>query len=254
MPFTLALAVHTPSIMQDWPYPQNQGWNNYTYSQYPHYRSYPYGGGRSPNPYNNIPAPTTPHPVYTPLGTQQGLSSSYWADTPPPRRYPHLNPALAFNETVIHYDVRKKPKSSIPPHLYNHRGARACTTSPMLLFSELLPWGLELTSPSGTLISCGMVWDAIYHALQEPIAAAEWGILVLSGDEKQKDVVQTAARRRKEKRPKDDGHLRRIDWLGDATMFMGLEKNEGFIKSMILPGRTLPDEAWVMKFALSWEE
>ena len=104
-----------PTMQQDRSYhPQNQGWNNYSYPQYPHYRLHPYGGGRLPNPYNTIAIPNA-YAAYTSPNTQERRDAPYWADAPPLRRYPHLNPVLAVNETVIHYDVRKKPKSSIPP-------------------------------------------------------------------------------------------------------------------------------------------
>lgn len=69
---------------------------------------------------------------------------------------------------------------------------------------------------------------------------------------KQKDIVEKAAKKRMEAEPPanhDDRRMKRIDYLGEATLFKGLEKDEEYIKKRQMPGDKGCSETWVVKFA-----
>lgn len=80
--------------------------------------------------------------------------------------------------------------------------------------------------------------------LQEPLADSEWGMIVLNDDLREK--IERAARRREEK--DNDKRFKRIDWLGDATLFKGLEKDEEFERRRLLPCAQACPETWVVRF------
>ena len=97
-------------------------------------------------------------------------------------------------------------------------------------------------------ITCAAVWDALYKALQEDIKDSEWGLIV--GDGKHHKVVEKAFKKRTE--GTDGGkRMKRIDYLGDATMFKGLYKDDDFEKLRLLPGEKKHSETWVVKFGAS---
>lgn len=92
-----------------------------------------------------------------------------------------------------------------------------------------------------------MVWDAMYKALQEPLADLEWGVLMYMKNERE-IVVEAAKKRSGKDRPLP---FKRVDWLGDHAIFRGLEKDPGFIETRLLPGTTSYPETWLLKFSSS---
>ncbi|KAG1846096.1 hypothetical protein DFJ58DRAFT_799857, partial [Suillus subalutaceus] len=65
-------------------------------------------------------------------------------------------------------------------------------------------------------------------------------------DRTRKEAVEKAARSRQEK--DKINRLKRIDWLGDKTMFEGLERDKEFEKKRHLPGSVSVAETWVVRF------
>ncbi|KAF7985077.1 hypothetical protein HWV62_8947 [Athelia sp. TMB] len=166
------------------------------------------------------------------------------------RKYPQLNPILAADQTLLRYDVRVRPKDTIQASTYYPNAPVAALAKSgvkhLRLISRAFPWTIEVHPPMGGMITCETVWDAIYYALQEPLADSEWGVVVGGMGDKEKErreAIIKAAERREKKEAKDGGgRLKRIDWLGDVTLFKGLEKDEAFEKARLLPRMQSPGE------------
>jgi len=110
----------------------------------------------------------------------------------------------------------------------------------MRLISKSFPWSIDIMYTP--LITCEMVWDAIYAALQEPLADSEWGLLLDREETRQR--VERAAKKRSDR----DKILKRIDWLGEKTLFKGLEKDEAFQRLRLIPGADPCAETWMVRF------
>jgi hypothetical protein len=83
--------------------------------------------------------------------------------------------------------------------------------------------------------------------LQEPLADSEWGIAVV--DKERREAILKAAKKREEK--DHDIRLKRIDWLGDTTLFRGLEQDGEFEKMRLLPRAQSCPETWVIRLTAS---
>jgi len=163
-------------------------------------------------------------------------------------KYPTLNPILASDTTPIKYDVRRKARNEIAPATYvpnRHLFATASSASHVRLISKAFPWSIDVMS--NTPVTCEAIWDALYQALQQPIADSEWGIVV--GDKKLRETIEKAARKRAESDA--DSQLKRIDWLGGQTIFKGLDRLEEFQELRLLPGAEPCTETWVVKLSSS---
>jgi len=113
----------------------------------------------------------------------------------------------------------------------------------MRLISRSFPWTIDIDSNAP--ITVGDVWDAMHLALQEPIVDSEWGFI--ARDDKLKSMVEIAMKKRVAADPMADKRPKRIDMLGDATLFRGLEKDDEYAKSMLLPTAKAWSETWVIK-------
>lgn len=164
------------------------------------------------------------------------------------RNYPNLNPILAADTTVLRYDVRNKPKDTILASTYYANCYTPCLgapTSHIRLISKAFPWTIDVKSTNGT-ITCEHIWDAIYCGLQEPLADSEWGgIVVLDKDRRESTLKAAKKREGKDK----DIRLKRIDWLGDTTLFRGLEQDGDFEKTRLLPSAQGCPETWVVQLS-----
>jgi hypothetical protein len=81
--------------------------------------------------------------------------------------------------------------------------------------------------------------------LQEPLADSEWGAAVV--DKERREKILKAAKKRQEK--DKDKWLKRIDWLGETTLFRGLEQDADFEKLRLLPGVQACSETWVVRLS-----
>ncbi|KAK7053172.1 hypothetical protein VNI00_003791 [Paramarasmius palmivorus] len=193
-----------------------------------------------------------PHPshVYYPPGwSQPQMDPLMQRRAPAPlhsKKYPNMHPILAADSTILRYDIRKKPQVDILSSTYlahRHTPAMAYPATHIRLISKSFPWTIDIVTPSP--ITCDNVWEALHNALQQHLADSEWGVAV--GDADLKKKIEKAAKKRGE--TDGDKALKRIDWLGDATKFKGLEKIEEFEKERLLPGQQPVAETWVVKLS-----
>jgi len=197
-----------------------------------------------PNPNIFIP----PHPYHQ---SQPFVDSRLHGQSAPEfvsKKYPKLNPILAADTTLLRFDVKKKPRTEILASTYysnRHTPATANGVVHIRLISKAFPWAIDVMGQ--TPVTCEAVWDALYVALQEPIADSEWGMIVAS--KKHREITEKAAKKRIEADPNcDKNQLRRIDYLGDTTLFKGLDKDDDFEKARLLPGAKGCPDTWVVRF------
>lgn len=147
---------------------------------------------------------------------------------------------------MLRFDVKKKPRTEIlisTYHASRHALAIAKGVTHLRLISKAFPWTIDIVSQGP--ITCEAVWDALFTGLQELIADSEWGLIV--GDKKRRETVEKAAKKRCEAEGIADKRLRRIDYLGDATFFKGLEQEDDFMKARLLPGEQGCPDTWMVK-------
>ncbi|KAJ3773019.1 hypothetical protein FB446DRAFT_734620 [Lentinula raphanica] len=204
------------------------------------------------NPYG-YPAPGYYHPqqqYYPPQPPYyaQGYPNPQFPPPTPTRstKYPSLHHILAADSTSLKIDLKQKPRAVITGstfHTYAEQYAMAMPTYHIRLISKSFPWSIEIKAT--TPITCEAVWDALHLALQQHIADSEWGLAV--GEKKLRETIEKAAKKRAE--TDSDKALKRIDWLGESTIFRGLEKIEDFQKMRLLPGVDPCSETWVVKMS-----
>lgn len=95
-------------------------------------------------------------------------------------------------------------------------------------------------------ITCRDIWDAVYNALQQDLDDSEWGMMVM--EKKWRETVEKAAKMRMDE-DRSSNKLKRIDLLGESTMFKGLEKDEELENVRLLPGMEACPETWFVVFA-----
>ncbi|KAG2030132.1 hypothetical protein BDR03DRAFT_974976 [Suillus americanus] len=149
---------------------------------------------------------------------------------------------------MVRYDVRKSVKEGIVPYaLEGMKGKPAMLNVPMArirIISKAFPWSISIQAPAGSIVTCNAVFRELHGQLQNYITDAEWAIVAV--DKTRKRAIEKAADSRQEK--DRDNRLKRIDWLGDVTVFEGLEKDEEFEKQICLRGSTSVTGTWVAKF------
>ena len=74
---------------------------------------------------------------------------------------------------------------------------------------------------------------------------SEWGFIIK--DKKLKESIEAAVKKRLEADPQGDKRPKRIDYLGDVTLFKGLEKDEEYEKLRALPYAPTVAETWLVK-------
>lgn len=171
---------------------------------------------------------------------------NYLATNGPQSKYRSLNPILAEDTTTLRFDLKQKPSISIVPSTYfaHHPSvAFSRSTHRMRLISKSFPWAIDINS--GGQLTVGDVLEAMHAGLQESIVESEWGFIVR--DNKSKETIENAMKVRVAADPTADKRPKRIDFLGDATLFRGLEKDDDFAKAVVLPGAKLWTETWIIK-------
>ncbi|KIY53626.1 hypothetical protein FISHEDRAFT_32903, partial [Fistulina hepatica ATCC 64428] len=154
-------------------------------------------------------------------------------------RCPELNPDLAWDVTMIRWDMRETPAASFGKQtLYTKGSALASSvggaaSQEVRLVCKDFPWSVEIKS--NFPITCENIWSAIYSALREPIQDSEWGFMAMH-DRKAIRRIEAAVRKRKADSYGSDGVARRIDFLGDMVFFKGLDKDAEFAKLREMPG------------------
>ncbi|KAG5643384.1 hypothetical protein DXG03_000998 [Asterophora parasitica] len=155
--------------------------------------------------------------------------------------------ALDPSDKDIWFDVRKPPQEIHATTYHSERIFRAVEqgAKQFRIISKAFPWSIDIDS-SPNFVTCDHIWEALYQTLQEPIVDSEWGLLI--NIKKQREVVEKAAKKRMDANRADEVKLRRIDYLGEATMFKGLDKDDEFEKSRLLPGAKGCPDTWVVSF------
>ncbi|KAF9539937.1 hypothetical protein CPC08DRAFT_717381 [Agrocybe pediades] len=165
---------------------------------------------------------------------------------PQSTRYPNLNPVLADDTTLLRFDTKVKPTSTIPTPVYlNHRHQPAFLkeTKHMRIISKSFPWQIDIVTHINVTVED--VWMSVYNALQQPIADSEWGFIIKEKDAKEN--VEKAMKKRLDADRNAEKVARRIDYLGDCTLFRGLEKDDEYAKKRLLPFSQKCEETWVIK-------
>lgn len=161
-------------------------------------------------------------------------------------KYPALNPILADDTTLLRFDLKIKPSTAIMTSIYySHRPMIVFENKAkkMRLLSKAFPWTIDIDSLSP--ITVEDVWEAMFGALQQPIMESEWGFVVRDG--KKREEIEAAVKKRVTADPTSDKRPLRIDYLGETTLFRGLEKDDDFAKAMLLPPHKLWSETWIVK-------
>ena len=124
------------------------------------------------------------------------------------------------------------------------------TASPVThlrIYSKVFPWTIDIISKQRP-VTCRDIWDAIYDALQQELDDSEWGMIVR--DKKLRETTEKAAKKRiEEDKSNKSKKLKRIDILGEAALFKGLEKDEELEKVRLLPGMEACPETWFAAFS-----
>jgi len=172
-----------------------------------------------------------------------------------------VNPALTTAEranfsntssTLARIVIRKPPSTesslqSSTYYAYRHAYATANYATHVRLISRDFPWSVDIKTQYGTPVTCEDIWNAVYSALQQPLADSEWGMIV--GDKDRARKIERAAKKRQEI---DKGKkLKRLDWLGDAYLFRGLEKDDEFSKRRTAYAEEECPETVIVKMAAS---
>ncbi|KAK2464340.1 hypothetical protein APHAL10511_003797 [Amanita phalloides] len=129
---------------------------------------------------------------YTPFYSQQGFMPSQFPSFPPrpmmsampgglgvgtSNKWPKLNTLLAAGETLVRYDVRRRPHETILANTYHYYGPQPAliTSTPvtsMRLYSKAFPWAIDIVSEKRP-VTCRDVWDAA------PLPVKKLGLLHL---------------------------------------------------------------------------
>ncbi|KAG1808700.1 uncharacterized protein BJ212DRAFT_1382660 [Suillus subaureus] len=161
-----------------------------------------------------------------------------------PNRLRHI---LQVN-SGMRYDVRKPTQEGIASSTWqqiSHLPALLdVPTFNILIISKAFPWSIVIRAPAGSVVTCGAIFEELHKQLQRHIEDSEWGTVAV--DKTRREAIQKAAKSRQEKDKVN--RLKRVDWLGDTSMFEGLEKDKEFEKQRHLPGNANVTETWVVRF------
>jgi hypothetical protein len=164
-----------------------------------------------------------------------------------------LSPAPHNAQTHILYDARFKPEkayiSTHPPRKLPDDIASAAATMPAVpklrLVAKECPWAITVKNPEGVTVTDCL--EAVYTALDQPMTEGEWWI---AQDEERAKILETYkhncsdAAGTPKKRKLEEG-VKRIDYLGERTLVVGLTKDDGLIKARF-PDKKEQAEALVL--------
>lgn len=169
--------------------------------------------------------------------------------------------------------MRRDPKIEAAASVYFHNRlspAVASGTNEVRLISKSFPWTIDIFAPPYTAVTCEMVWDGVFQCLQHTIVDSEWGFIVTNEKRKRELVMKMAKRREGMSVPVGAGNIgavpgmdqvmmqqqqagakvyKRIDYLGDATVFRGLERDDELMQLRYMPDLKPVSETWVVKMS-----
>jgi len=170
-------------------------------------------------------------------------------------KYPDLHPLLASDTTRLKFNVKRKPHEiDAGTWVFSNRhvAATEAGVKRLRIISKAFPWTIDIES--SVPVTCEAVWEALYYGLQEPIVDSEWGLIIhlgrghILGGRRQKEIIEKATKKRLEENKGDKVRLRRVDYLGEATVFKGLDKDDEFEELRRLPGGMACRDTWVASF------
>lgn len=183
--------------------------------------------------------------MYSGRGTARAVSLTNVPATGQGTIYPHIAAGLS----AAPFDLRKKPRE-YDPGQYDRHSRYSVFLQPtrrIRLVCKNFPWTIEIKDE---WVYCARIWDAIYHSLQKPISKSEWALI--AHDEEKKSEIKRARDKRLEQHRDEDTRPKRIDWLGEMTLFRGLERDEAFAKRILLPGKDENMETCVIRLDSHW--
>ncbi|KAG1827499.1 uncharacterized protein BJ212DRAFT_1256472 [Suillus subaureus] len=158
------------------------------------------------------------------------------------RPSPYLQ--VGSNQLVL-YDVRKSVKEEIKEITMSGLSAMLNVgMTEIRIISKAFPWSIDIKAPAGYHVTCNSVFRALHDQLQNYITDVEWAIVAV--DKTRKKAICEAANLRQKK--DKDNKLKRIDWLGDMTVFKGLEEDKEFENEICLRGQMTVTGTWVARF------
>lgn len=147
------------------------------------------------------------------------------------------------------FDLRRKPREYDPDQYDRHSRYSVFLqpTKRVRLVCKNFPWTVEIKDE---WVFCSRVWDAVHNALQKPIKRSEWALI--ASDETKTAEIKRARDKRLEQHPDEDRRPKRIDWLGEMTLFRGLERDDAFAKRVLLPGKDENMETCLIRLDSHW--
>ena len=190
------------------------------------------------------PIPPPPREWHSPAARRPAERLTRDTEPAPPGL---LNPFVAATPggTPITFDMSKEPrKAKREEYLQHYRYSLFSEpTKNVRLVCKDFPWEIVIEDER---VVCGTVWERIYHELQEPMTPFEWAAAGGKGRKK----IDRAVRHREASSGNNGLKPRRIDWLGENTVFGGLERDGEFVKGLTLPGEEDDDmDTWVIRFS-----
>lgn len=149
---------------------------------------------------------------------------------------------IAANGLPVRLDLRKNPRRANPIDFQQHFGYSLFSqpVREIRLVCRSFPWPIELR---GELVLCGIVWSTLYETLQENLTDSEWAM----ASESRRKIIDRAVRLREAESGNRNMKPKRIDWLGEKTVFAGLERDDNFVQEIAMPERQYSIDTWVIR-------
>lgn len=177
-----------------------------------------------------------------------------------------MHPVLARDTTLVKYDLKRPPREVIFRDIYERHKTELATRRPtyfMRLISKDMPWSIDIdfrreASKQGGYgygyvayaVNVGDIWKTLYSAMQEPLRDSEWALLLDSSwserEARRRNIEQAGSKRTIE--GGKGSFVRRLDWLGDKTVFRGLTKDDELARRRLMPGMQWCEDTWVVRF------
>ncbi|KAG8929193.1 hypothetical protein FRC03_006350 [Tulasnella sp. 419] len=163
--------------------------------------------------------------------------------------------------THLLWDVRYKPDkcfiSTDPPMKPSDEVLQRPATEPpvakMRLISRDIPWMIIIKNPTGVTVRD--VLEHLYQGLQVPFTEGEWWIAAPEERDKALQTYQhnTSGDIAAEQGRTAEGGIKRVDWLGDNTILVGISKtarDEAFLQERVTD-KKVHAETWVLQLGMS---
>ena len=153
-----------------------------------------------------------------------------------------LYPFIAVGGIPVLFDLRKDPRRA-NRHEFERHDRYSLFSQPVKnvrLVCKDFPWPIEIKDE---WVVCGTIWEKVYNELQVYITESEWAL----ASEEVRRRIDRAVRFREAETGNRELRPRRIDWLGEKTLFAGLERDNAYVQSAALPGKREMVDTWVIR-------